>query len=138
MILIGLGAVFTGLGYEIGTLQNMGPGFFPTTVGALLALIGLVIAFTAGLNPTGEGEARIAPDLRGSVCIIGGTLAFVTLGTYGGLIPATFAIVFISALGDRRNSLRTAFWLACAMVAISVVVFSWALKLQLPLLEWGR
>ncbi len=137
MILIGAGAALGGLRYRIGTPGNMGPGFFPAAVGALLALIGLAIALTAGLGP-GEEGARILPDWRGWGCIIGGTLAFVVLGQYGGLVPATFAIVFISALGDRTNSIRQAFWLAGAMVAISIVVFWWALQLQLPLFGWGR
>jgi len=137
MILIGVGAVSGGLRYRIGTLSNMGPGFFPAAVGALLALIGLAIALTAKPSPAEEG-ARRSPDWRGWGCIIGSILAFVVLGQYGGLVPATFAIVFISALGDRTNSVWQAFLLASAMVAMSIVVFWWALQLQLPLFAWGR
>ncbi|MNI53324.1 Tripartite tricarboxylate transporter TctB family protein [compost metagenome] len=77
------------------------------------------------------------PDLRGSVCIILGILAFLLLGEYGGLLPATFAIVFISALGDRKNTIKQAILLSVAMSAIAVVVFWWALQLQLPLFRWG-
>ncbi len=137
MILIGVAAASGSLRYQIGTPSNMGPGFFPAAVGVLLAMVGLAIALTAGLSPDEDG-ARISPDWRGWGCIIGGILAFVVLGQYGGLVPATFAIVFISALGDRTNSVWQAFWLASAMVVISIVVFSWALQLQLPLFAWGR
>ena len=45
--------------------------------------------------------------------------------------------MFISALGDRDNTLREALLLALAMMAIAVVVFWWALSLQLPLFQWG-
>ena len=69
--------------------------------------------------------------------MIGTPEEFLLLGEYGGLLPATFAIVFISALVDRDNTLREAFLLALAMMVIAVVVFWWALSLQLPLFQWG-
>jgi len=77
------------------------------------------------------------PDLRGGICIILGILAFLAFGKYFGLIPATFAIVFISALGDRSNSVVQALLLSLAMCVIAAVVFWWALQLQLPLFRWG-
>ena len=70
-------------------------------------------------------------------CIVLSIVAFIVFGTYGGLLPATFAVVFISALGDRQNTLKSAFVLAVAMSIISVVIFWWALKLQFPLFTWG-
>jgi hypothetical protein len=108
---------------------------FPVGIGALLALVGIVIA-ASGLNTKDESEDR-APDWRGWGCIIGGTLAFAILGAYAGLIAATFALVFISALGDRKNTVLQAATLAVAMVAVSIVVFWWALQLQMPLLPWS-
>ena len=77
------------------------------------------------------------PDIRGSVCILLGILAFLLLGHYGGLLPATFAIVFISALGDRSNRVKHALLLAVAMSVIATAVFWWALQLQMPLFQWG-
>jgi hypothetical protein len=136
MILIGLAAVYVGSRYQFGTLARMGPGFFPTAVGVILALVGLAIALSA--SPTAvEAGALPAFDWRAWSGIIGGTVAFIVLGEYGGLVPATFAIVFISAMGDRNNTLKHAFWLAAGMVAIAVVVFWWALQMQFDLFRWG-
>lgn len=142
MVLIGLGAIYGGSGYHIGTLSHMGPGFFPAALGGLLALTGVLIAVSARSGEStppapGDGHAHGLPDLRGSVCIILGILAFLLLGEYGGLLPATFAIVFISALGDRKNTIKQAILLSIAMSAIAVVVFWWALQLQLQLFRWG-
>ncbi len=133
--LIGAGAVLQGVRYPLGTLANIGPGMFPTGIGALLALVGLVIA-ASGLNTWDDSENR-APDWRGWGCIICGTLAFAILGAYAGLVVATFALVFISALGDRKNTVLQAATLAVAMVVVSIVVFWWALQLQMPLLPWS-
>jgi len=142
MVLIGLAAVYGGTDYHIGSLSHMGPGFFPAALGGLLALTGLLIAMSArSAEPAtpapAEGHPTGMPDIRGSVCILLGILAFLLLGHYGGLLPATFAIVFISALGDRKNTIKQAILLSVAMSAIAVVVFWWALQLQLPLFRWG-
>jgi len=142
MVLIGLVAVYAGLDYKTGTPAHMGPGFFPVAIGALLALSGLLIALTARgdkgpAKPAAGGHKHELPDLRGGICIILSVLAFLLFGVYGGLVPATFAIVFISALGDRTNTVFQAALLALAMCAVAVVVFWWALQLQLPLFQWG-
>jgi hypothetical protein len=136
MILIGLAAVYQGTRYQLGTLARMGPGFFPSAVGAILAAIGLAIALSARPAVV-EAGAHPAFDWRAWSGIIGGTVAFIVLGEYGGLVPATFAIVFISALGDRNNSLKQAFWLSAGMVVIAVVIFWWALQMQFDLFRWG-
>ena len=142
MVVIGLSAVYAGWSYQVGTLTDMGAGFFPVAVGALLALVGILIA-AAAKTPSAlpsavtEPHARL-PDLRGGFCIIAGTIAFIIFGKYGGLIPATFALVFISALGDRTNTLLRATVMSIVMCAIAMVVFSWALKLQLAPFTWGQ
>jgi hypothetical protein len=134
-LLIGAGAVLQGLQYPVGTLADIGPGMFPTGIGVLLALVGMAI--TASGFQTRDKEEDSSVDWRGWICIIAGTLAFAVLGIYGGLVIATFALVFISALGDRNNSAFQAASLAAAMVVISIVVFWWALQLQMPLFTWG-
>lgn len=142
MMLIGLGAIIQGANYGIGSFTAMGSGFFPVALGVILVVLGIGIAATARRAPperTTEAlaEAKAPPQLRGWLCILGSVAAFVVLGKYGGLLPATFAVVFISALGDRDNSLLDAFVLATAMSAVCVVVFWWALQVQFPLFTWG-
>jgi hypothetical protein len=138
--------------YKIGTLSQMGPGFFPLSIGILLVLLGIAIAVTAkpwigsgsgmagGTGAVDGVEAAPRPSValewRGWLCIALGILAFIVLGTHGGLVPATFAIVFISALGDRRNTWKSAGILALGTVVVAVVVFWWALKMPFPLFHW--
>lgn len=138
MMLIGLGAIVQGANYRIGSLTAMGSGFFPVALGIILVVLGVWIAATARrVPPERATEAKAPPEWRGWLCIPGSVAAFVVLGKHGGLLPATFAVVFISALGDRDNSLRDAFVLAAAMSAVCVVVFWWALQVQFPLFAWG-
>jgi hypothetical protein len=149
LIALGLGAAMTSLRYGIGSVTDMGAGFFPAAVGCLLALLGLGIALGAwrAQEPTQEPTQELtqepvdaeplAPEWRGWLCIILSIIAFIVIGAHLGLLPATFAIVFISALGDRRNTIRGAALLAAAISLLCVVLFWWALRVQMPLLLWN-
>lgn len=137
MMLLGLGAIFQGATYPIGTLSRMGPGFFPVALGAILTATGTAIAVSARFALPERDAQSLPPEWRGWLCICGSIVAFVVVGRFGGLVPATFAIVFISALGDRQNTIGNALVLALSIIAVSVIVFWWALKLQLPLFGWG-
>lgn len=137
MIALGVFAVVQGWSYRIGTVSQMGPGFFPTAIGCVLILSGLGIVLGPLLAQASQARQAIAAEWRGQLCIVLSIVAFVVLGRFTGLLPATFAIVFIAALGDRQNTLRSTLALAVVMMLVAVVVFWWALKIQLPLLAWG-
>lgn len=137
MMLIGFGAVARGIDYHIGTLTQMGPGYYPVGVGTLLSLVGAAIALQAPRAAPATERASQPPEWRGWLCIVSSLLAFVVLGEYGGLLPATFAIVFISALGDRQNTFKSALVLSLSMVVVCLIVFWWALEIQFPLFRWG-
>ena len=138
MILIGLWAAIQGSTYTLGTLSRMGPGFFPTALGVILTLLGIAIALSARRVPKDAPEEKpLPPEWRGWICIIGSCVAFIVIAKWGGFVPATFAITFISAMGDRDNTVKDATLLSLAMVVICIVVFWWALKMPFQLFAWG-
>lgn len=138
MLLLGIGTIWKASHYTLGTLSHMGPGYFPVAVGAILAASGLLIALGArGRRAPRASQTAVPAEWRGWSCIVLGNLAFVVLGRYGGLLPASFAVVFLSALGDRQNTLKDSLLLSAAMTVVAALVFWWALRLQLPLLRWG-
>jgi hypothetical protein len=138
LLLVGLCAVAQGITYNVGSLTQMGPGFFPVALGVILALLGIAIAGTARrASSTATETEKLPAEWRGWICILLSIVAFVVLGKYGGLLPATFAIVFISALGDRQNTIRSALAFALSTSAVCVVIFWWALQLRFPLFTWG-
>ena len=145
LVATGAATLLAGTGYGMGTLRQMGSGFYPVVLGALLALIGLVLLATATRAPdahlaTAPAEmAHLAGPVvqwRGWLCILGGALSFVVLGQHGGLVPASFVSVFVAALGDRDNSVRDALLLAALMTGLGVVVFHFGLHLALPLFAY--
>lgn len=133
--------------YHLGTLNRMGPGFVPTALGVILAAVGLALFVTTALrgNDPAEGPGMAMPsagieipvraEWRGWLCICAGVLAFAFLAERAGLVPATFACVIVTAMGDRENSWRDAALLALGMVVLSVGIFWWGLGVRLPLVE---
>lgn len=127
--------------YDIGSLTEMGPGFLPLALGCVLVLCGAVIAATGGRHPpAGLADAAhmtVPPlDWRGGAAIAVGVASFIVLGDQAGLMPATFACVFIAALGDRTTTLRGAAILAGAVTVLGSLLFVTALKIPFPLLRW--
>ncbi len=140
MIVIGAAVTWQARHYPLGTMSRMGPGFFPTALGVILVLLGVALVATGALarRTAGAATAKPLPPEWKAWCLISASIvAFIVLARYGGLVPATFAITFISAFADRDNSWKSAGVLALAMCAIAWIVFCWALQLQLPLFQWG-
>jgi hypothetical protein len=137
MMGIGVFVAIHSISYNVGALTHMGPGFFPLTLGVILVLVGFAIGITGLTSERTRPHATYRPEWKGWLLICASLVAFIVFARYGGLVAATFATVFIAALGDRNNSWRSSGVLALAMVVVGVVVFGWALKVQLPLFTWG-
>lgn len=133
MALIGAGAVYEGQKYGIGSLSDMGSGYFPVVAGSGLILLGIAMASVRGPAPDGQGAS--APDWRGALAITAGVVLFVTLAKSAGLAPAIFACVFASALGARATTLKQAAILAVAVTIFGVALFSYGLHVQFPVLR---
>jgi hypothetical protein len=138
MILFGLVAAVKGPTYRLGTLMHMGPGFMPTALGIILILLGILIAAGSMATPAGEDERILPqhPQWWGWFCILAGPVLFMIFGSYGGLMPAIFACVFVSALGDRTTTLKGAFILATIVTAFGILLFSYLLQVPMPILAW--
>ena len=55
---------------------------------------------------------------------------------YGGLAPATFACVFVSAMGDRSATWKSAFLLALGITVFGVALFVYVLKVPFPIFKF--
>jgi hypothetical protein len=143
MVLFGLFIALKGTTYRLGTLMHMGPGFLPTALGVLLCLLGIVIVGGA-LVPSEEGDANPAkerilpenPQWWAWFCILMSPVLFIVFGSEFGMIPGTFACVFIAALGDKKATWKSTFILASVVTAFGVVLFSYFLQVPMPILTW--
>ena len=115
--------------YGLGTPQRMGPGFFPFVLGVMLALIGLAILLPA-LNTPGIGRPIY---WRPATSIFLGIAAFALILDRFGLVPAVWAVVVMTALGDKDFKLWRVVILALAVSAAASAIFVYGLSLPLPL-----
>ena len=136
LMAIGIATAVGGSNYTIGSLARMGPGFFPVALGVLLVILSLLMVLTPVSLEDRLAEDQPAPEYRAWACVALGVIAFIVLGTYGGLVPGTLTLVLISALGDQRNTLKSALALAAGVTAAAVLLFKLVLELQIPLLTW--
>jgi hypothetical protein len=139
MMLLGLGIAFKGATYRAGTLMHMGPGFLPTALGILLLLLGISIAAIA-LAPAEGGEDQSIlpenPQWWAWFCILMSPVCFIFFGRYFGMIPGTFACVFVAALGDKEATWKASFVLATVITVFGVGLFSYFLQVPMPILTW--
>jgi putative Ca2+/H+ antiporter (TMEM165/GDT1 family) len=141
MVLLGSGIALKGVTYRAGTLMHMGPGFLPTALGVLLVLLGIAIAAPA-LKSSADGSAedeRILPENPqwwAWFCILMSPVLFIFFGSQFGMIPGTFACVFIAALGDKTATWKSTIILASVVTAFGVTLFSYFLQVPMPILTW--
>jgi hypothetical protein len=139
MTLLGAAVTLDSLTYTLGSLTHMGPGMFPLMLGITLTFVGMLILGTALATPLGDDERILPekPEWFAWGCILAGPIAFIILGEFFGLVPATFACVFIPALGDRTATLKGSAILAAGVTVFGVALFSYVLKIPFPLFRWG-
>jgi len=143
MVLIGIATAWASFNYSIGTLARMGPGYFPLILGVSLIVLAVLLIVTPDSAEEVQADAEREPFLammrrrmRVWGAIAGGMIAFIVIGRFGGLVPATFALIFVAALGDPDNSVKASFWLAVGVVTFAVLVFHYGMQLQFPLFSW--
>lgn len=136
MLAIGTASALGGLNYQTGSLARMGPGFFPTAVGCLLIFLSLLMVLTPVSAEDEAATDASPPQYRAWACVTLGVIAFIVLGLYGGLVPGTFALVLIAALGDKGNSIGACLAVAAFVTVLAVLLFRMLLQMQIPLFTW--
>jgi hypothetical protein len=137
-IIAGFGVVglIEGQRLGTGTLRNMGPGFVLCWLGVILIGLGPLVALSKAESDPESEVAFEVPEWRGWLCITAGVISFILLGAREGLVLASFSSVFISALGDRTTTLKSAFTLGICVTVFGVALFHYALGVSIPLFWW--
>ena len=126
---IGAFIIFEASQYKLGTLRNMGPGYFPIILGCVMLVLAVFMVVTARPGPVPQPMGM--DRLRGTLFVTAGFLAFAFTVEAAGLLVSVFLVVFLSALGNRNTSVVTAAVLAVATAVISTLVFRVGLGLQI-------
>jgi hypothetical protein len=126
----GLGCVILSRNYAFGAGTRMGPGMFPTLVGAMLAVLGIIIAVHGLRKDAGRPDRfHLRPFCLVLIALAVFTLAVEPLGLFATVVLS----VLVAGLADRELS-----WFATATTAVvlaigSSIVFVTLLGLQLEI-----
>ena len=133
LMLLGTGAaaLWIARDYQFGTALRMGPGYFPSVLGGVLALFGfyLVIKGLRTKEPIEGGWS-----LRALVILPLSLVLFGVLMERAGFVPALATLIVAAAAAGRDFKLGEVALLAVVLTAACIAVFIWGLGLPYRLL----
>jgi hypothetical protein len=134
VMFVAFGIFFAGFGtkYRFGTAAEMGPGYFPTVLGIIMLLLGLIISVGA-LSPRATEDKVNRFDWPIVLFIIGPILLFGLLLQPLGLVASLFVLVMVSSYASHEFHWREALINSVVLIVLSLGIFAWALKLQFEL-----
>lgn len=129
--IIGLAFVILAQGYQMGSSARMGPGFFPSMLGALLALLGLVTIWQS----TSRDNAVTAlgrVGWRELLLILGAIIAFAVALPHLGMVISVTLLIAVSAIASTESRWKETLASIAVLLALSWLVFVKGLELQFP------
>ena len=130
---IGLFAVIYGQRYEFGDLNRMGPGYFPVALGALLAVLGMLIALPAFFR---RGEP-IVVAWKTLALVMASIVVFAFTLKVLGVILSTALAVIVASTADNASTWKGRLLTAAGIALITWLVFKLGLGMVLPTWPWS-
>lgn len=142
LVLLGLAVAQRGWAYSVGTISNIGPGFFPFWLGLLLALLGSArlgaIVFRAdAVTAAGDDDGAMeAFPWRPVIVVPVAILAWIYLLKPLGLVPATAILVIMTTFAESPLRFRSVLALAVFVPAACYFLFIYLLQMPLAAIAW--
>ena len=127
---LGLWVMLEASGYALGSTRRMGPGYFPTLLGGMMAAMGLALAALSLWREEAGSEERADP--RALLAVLAGLAGFALVLPRAGLVPAVVVLVVIAAQGSGQMRLGGTLLLAGVLAGLSWAIFRLGLGLPLP------
>jgi putative tricarboxylic transport membrane protein len=128
-IAFGVGFVWVAQNYQMGTSVRMGPAYFPTMLGGILAVIGLAILIQSLITAGGPvGKFYFRP----LILIVLATVLFGILLKPLGLVLSLAVLVGVGAFGGFEFRWKEVAILYVVLAVFSVLVFVKGLGLPIP------
>ena len=125
----GMGAIAL-KSYQMGSAVRMGPAYFPTVLGGILAVLGLILLVRSFAL---KGDKVPQFHFRALLFILAANLAFAYTLKPLGLIGSILLLVFISAFGGDEFKWKEVAILYVVLIIFSILVFVKGLTLPFPI-----
>ena len=132
LVMVGLFvALYASSHYQVGEPARMGPGFFPTALGYVLAGLGaLVVLFSFRRTVHAFDPPPFA--LRPFVSVLLAVGAFSAFIERLGLVPTALIVVVVAAFANSNFRVGRALLLGVVLAALSWLIFTVGLQMTLP------
>lgn len=128
-LVVGVAALWFGRDLGIGATRDMGPGYFPMSVAAVLSLFGLAGLWRGRAAAPSLPMVAVRPILMVTLSVIAFGLALERFG----LFLATLVLCGVAALASDRPRWGESAAIALGLAVLGTVLFGYALSLTLPL-----
>lgn len=125
----GSAAVIVGRDYTLGTAVRMGPAYFPSALGVLLVVIGLIGVIRSFII---KGEPVEAFAIKPFLLILFSIFFFGWMVRGAGLAPSAFLLILVSGFSSIYFRWKPALLLATGLTLFSILIFVKALGLPIP------
>ncbi len=134
---VAIGGFFAGFAtnYPMGSAVRMGPAYFPTILGTLLVLLGLLLVFRSFFMHGGERPTKT--HWRPLLGILGAVLLFAIMIDRTGLILAAAVTMVVCSLGGWDFRWKEQIVNSVVMSAAVVGIFYYGLGLPFRLFPWS-
>ena len=129
-VIFGLAAVIIGTDYSMGTAGRMGPAYFPTILGGLLTVIGL-IGVVRSMVKSGAPINRFA--VREIILVLFAVALFGVLVRGAGLAVSVIVLVMVSGFASIKFKVAPFLAVAVGLAVFAVLVFVKGLGLPMPM-----
>ncbi len=121
-VALGLFVLVESQSYVMGSLRDMGPGYFPGMFAIVLIVLGCLLAGVTLFSSTVAPKATF-PRFFSVVSIIAAFMAFALLIDRFGLLPAIFAAVFLSTFASANAHIARSVVLSAVTAAGCSILF---------------
>jgi len=129
----GVAAVYFARGYPMGSAMRMGPAYFPTVLGGLLALLGAALLIRGLIMP---GQPVRSFSVGPLFLVLLSVVLFAWSVDRLGIIVAVVLVVLVSSVASGRFRWTEVLPLALLMAGLAVALFAKALGLPFKVLPF--
>jgi len=129
-IFVGGGAMFMARDYPFGSALRMGPGYFPTVLGGLVILGGIIVLIEGLVK---QPAITRTWSLRALIILPAAAWVFGELMEMAGFVPAIFVLTIMAALASPEFKWKEQILLAAGLTAGCVGLFIYGIGLPYPL-----
>ncbi|MGV6871757.1 tripartite tricarboxylate transporter TctB family protein [Pseudochelatococcus sp. B33] len=118
---------------RLGTLQRLGSGGFPTALGVILIVFGIIILIPALRTPGTTTQIALFPFLT----ITASLLVFAAVLRSLGLVPSVILMTVIAGLPDKNLTLVKSLILGIFLASAAALIFPIGLGIRMPIFAWN-